>query len=89
MILTSHNLYIMNIYILHFAEINLEGILSIDCKKFSKLEDAQKEQETIIDTFRKKLQSDNYEFTETYIRHFREISCTENLIEIQTHIEIF
>ena len=34
----------MNIYILHFAEINLEGILSIDCKQFSKLEDAQKEQ---------------------------------------------
>ncbi len=78
-----------NIYILHYADIDLDGNLSINCERFSCLEDAQKEQETILDTFRKKLQSDNYEFTETHLRHFREISCTENLIELQTHIEIF
>lgn len=79
----------MNIYILHFAEINLEGILSIDCKKFSKLEDAQKEQDTILNSFRKKLESNNYQFTEEQINLFKGISCGENLMELQTHIEIF
>ena len=79
----------MNIYILHFAEINLEGILSIDCKKFSKLEDAQKEQDTILNSFRKKLGSNNYQFSEEQINLFKGISCGENLMEIQTHIEIF
>lgn len=78
-----------NIYILHYADIDLEGNLSINCNKFSCLEDAQKEQDTILNSFRKKLESNNYQFTEEQINLFKGISCGENLMELQTHIEIF
>ena len=63
-----------NIYILHYADIDLEGNLSINCNKFSCLEDAQKEQDTILNSFRKKLGSNNYQFSEEQINLFKGIS---------------
>lgn len=79
----------MKIYILHYASIDCDGGLNINCQKYSNIEDAKCAQEKSIEDF-----INNHSFMSDYlikekIGSFQRIAYEDYTEELQTHIEVF
>lgn len=77
----------MKYYILHTAEINNDGELSIDCKGiFSLLSEAKAKQQELLREFERLYKEDHADIVAEDCGTFCRLSITDKLAEIQTHI---
>ncbi len=78
----------MTFYILHYATIDGEGHLAIDCQgPFKTLEEAQERQAKVIDNFLNVHSTLSHEQTEEKCGSFHRLAYKEHLSELQSHIE--
>ena len=78
----------MNLYILHYAAIDEEGHLTIDCQgAFKILEEAKAQQEILLKACRSKYLSYSDVLIEEKCGTFHSIAYKGHLIELQSHIE--
>lgn len=78
----------MHLYILHYAAIDAEGHLSIDCQgPFKTKEEAQQQQATLLLDFQNERQTMSNALIEERCGCFQRIAYKEQPAEIQTHIE--
>lgn len=78
----------MPIYILHYATVDDEGRLSIDCQgPFKTKEEAQREQSALISTYEATHQNLSTSQIEEHCGTFHRIAYAEQLTEMQSHIE--
>lgn len=79
----------MKIYTLHYAIIDNDGALSIDCKNYSSIKDAENAQNQIVNEF---IENHNYmldEMTKEEYDSFKRIAYDDKQTELQIHIEEF
>ena len=79
----------MKIYILHFAQIDSEGNLSINCKMYSSIEEAKTAQADLINSFRILVSHNPGNIIFEEIGSFNRLAIKSSLAEIQSHIEEF
>lgn len=80
----------MNFYVLHYAMIDEDGRLSINCQgPFKTLEEAKKRQATVVSNFLIVHHSLSNELLEEKCGTFHRIAFKDNLNELQIHIEAF
>lgn len=78
----------MNLYILHYASIDEEGRLSIDCQgPFPTPEAAKAQQEALMEAFRSKYGCYSDAQIEENCGTFQRIAYKSHIIEFQSHIE--
>ena len=78
----------MPLYILHYATIDAEGRLSIDCQgPFTTKEDALKQQATLITAFQATHSHISVSEIEEHCGTFHRIVYNGLLTELQSHIE--
>lgn len=79
----------MKIYTLHYTIIDNDGALSIDCKNYSSIKDAENAQNQIVNEF---IENHNYmldEMTKEEYGSFKRIAYDDKQTELQIHIEEF
>ena len=79
----------MTVFILHHAQIDFEGNLSIDCKKYSSIEKAKTAQTDLNNSFRKLVNQNPQDIIFEEIGIFNRFTIKGSLAEIQSHIEEF
>ena len=79
----------MKIYILHFAQMDSEENLSIDCKKYSSIEEAKSAQVDLNNSFRKLVSHNPGDIIFEEIGSFIRLAIKNSPAEIQSHIEEF
>ena len=79
----------MKIYILHFTQIDSEGNLSIDCKKYSSIEEAKTAQADLSNSFRNLVSHNPGDIIFEEIGSFNRLAIKNSPAEIQSHIEKF
>lgn len=78
----------MTLYILHYAAIDEEGRLSIDCQgPFQTMECAKARQKTLMEAFRRKYTCNSDVLIEEECGTFHRMAYEGLLIEQQSHIE--
>lgn len=78
----------MLLYILHYATINEEGRLSIDCQgPFKTKEEAQQQQSSPITNFRSAHRNLSTNEIEEHCATFHRIAYAGQLTKMQSHIE--
>ena len=78
----------MNLYILHYASIDEEGRLSIDCQgPFPTPEAAKAQQEALMEAFRSKYDCYSDAQTKEKCGTFQRIAYRGHIMELQSHIE--
>ena len=78
----------MTFYILHYASIDEEGRLTIDCQgPFQTPESAKAQQEALMKAFQYKYDYYSDSQIEETCGQFNRVAYNGHLIELQTHIE--
>ncbi len=79
----------MPLYILHYASIDEEGALSIDCQgPFKSLKEARQQQATLITAFQTTHSHISVSEIEEHCGTFHRIAYNGLLTELQSHIEV-
>ena len=77
----------MERYILQYASMNFEGVLSMDCLgPFDSMDDAKQQQKMIMDEFVRENTSMADELIMEEFRNFQRIAYRNDLTEIQSRI---
>lgn len=79
----------MTVFILHHAQIDSEGNLSINCKKYSSIEEAKTAQADLINSFRILVNHTPEDSIFEEIGTFNRLAIKSSPAEIQSHIEKF
>ena len=79
----------MTIFILHHAQIDSEGNLSINCKKYSCIEEAKTAQADLNNSFRILVSHNPGDIIFEEIGSFIRLAIKNSPAEIQSHIEEF
>lgn len=79
----------MKIYILHYAQMDSEGNLSIDCDRFSTIQEAKDAQTNLNNIFKKTVNQNPEDIIFEEIGTFNRLEIKGSLAEIQSHIEEF
>ena len=79
----------MKTFILHYAIIDSEGNLSIDCKRHNTLEEAKTAQATLNNNFKELAHPDPDNIIFEECGTFNRLAIKDTLAEIQSHIEEF
>lgn len=73
-------------YILHYAEMDLEGSMGIDCLVFESVCEAVDKQKKIVDEFKKKYSNYRSQIIEEEVGTFKRVALADELAELQSHI---
>ena len=76
-------------YVLHHAMMDMDGSLNIDCVVYSDIEDAKRAQDLLLIEFKSRHDIYRNDLIEEEIGLFKRVAYENELMEIQSHIEVF
>lgn len=73
-------------YILHYAIMDTDGSLCIDCKVYANMKEAKREQMRLLEEFKMKYDVYKNEVVEEEIGLFKRVAYENELMEMQSHV---